>query len=391
MIEKKKILFVYNSFGIGGITKSLLTVLHSIDRSKYDITVYIRRNDVLELAEFIPDDIEFITVENEVKKVVFEHGLRGSMVKLLYNILRKRHRHIAKQLFISYKYPIQRMKEKETLDKEQRAWDTAICFSTDGDDPLFVSRCVNAKKKYVFVRQSTQISRRNLKEINRFDGVFVVNSLLIPWISQFVKEEIVFCLENYSDPNYIREKAEEYSVPSFEGIVIATCGRLCETKGYDYAVRSASLLKESGLNFIWYWIGDGPDRERMEEMIRDNKLDDSFIITGSLTNPYPYIKACDIYVQPSRAEAFGQTMVEALILKKPIICVRNYGSERIIEKFDAGVLTGLSEKEIADIVLEWVNNPSALHNEKEKVEAIDWQKEKDRYLSDWDKLLENRF
>ena len=52
-------------------------------------------------------------------------------------------------------------------------------------------------------------------------------------------------------------------------------------------------------------------------------MEDHVILVGKRSNPYPYIKACDIYVQPSRYEGNAVTVREAQILGKPVV-VTNY-------------------------------------------------------------------
>lgn len=387
---KKRIIFVYNNLGIGGIAKELIQVLKIIDYSKFDVTVYIRRDDVVDLSEFVPPEVELIIVKNDVKRRVFDDGFKGKIVKFIYTVLKKRHKHLAKEFFIAYKYPIQRKKEKKLLDDSMRKWDTAICYSTDGDDPLFVEQCVNASKKYAFVHQSTRISKRNIKSLRRFDALLTVNVSLVEWVSEWLKRpELVYVLENCIDAENIREKAGELSFSRQKKTVISTCGRLCFEKGYDLVVETASILKKANVEFLWYWVGGGSGAEDMNKQIEDNELKDCVEITGMLKNPYPYINACDLYIQPSRAEAFPLTIVEALALGKPTICVRNYGSERIVEKYDSGMLTDLSAKEIAERVLERINNPLILLSEKEKVESIDWNNEKERFIDDWNSLLED--
>ena len=67
--------------------------------------------------------------------------------------------------------------------------------------------------------------------------------------------------------------------------------------------------------------------EELKELIAQNNLEDSFILLGKKTNPYPYMKACDLYVQPSRYEGKAVTVTEAKILGKPIL-ITNYPTAR---------------------------------------------------------------
>ena len=78
------------------------------------------------------------------------------------------------------------------------------------------------------------------------------------------------------------------------------------------------MLHDKGLtNIKWYVVGYGGYEGRIKGIIAQNKLEDSFILLGKKTNPYTYIKACDLYVQPSRYEGKAVTVTEAKILGKP--------------------------------------------------------------------------
>ena len=79
-------------------------------------------------------------------------------------------------------------------------------------------------------------------------------------------------------------------------------------------------LKEKGYSFKWYFVGDGAERKNIESLISKNDLGDHIVIAGYTDNPYKYISRADIYVQPSRWEGYCLTILEARVLKKPIIC-----------------------------------------------------------------------
>ena len=63
-MEKTKVLFVYNNFGIGGIAKALTDVLRLLDYSRYDVTLYIRRDDVLDLIDKVPPQVKTVIIKN---------------------------------------------------------------------------------------------------------------------------------------------------------------------------------------------------------------------------------------------------------------------------------------------------------------------------------------
>ena len=69
----------------------------------------------------------------------------------------------------------------------------------------------------------------------------------------------------------------------------------------------------------WYLIGYGGDEGLIRQKIIESGMSDYVRILGKKANPYPYMKACDIYVQPSRYEGSPVTIQEALALEKTVV------------------------------------------------------------------------
>lgn len=123
---------------------------------------------------------------------------------------------------------------------------------------------------------------------------------------------------------------------------IVTVSRIAPEKGQKVALEVAKMLKAMGFNFIWYFIGDGPDMQECLELVSKYELRDFCKFIGAKSNPYPYIADCDIYVSPSFVEADPITIQEALILNKPIIAS---GIPAIQEALDYGKLGILCSNE----------------------------------------------
>ena len=106
---------------------------------------------------------------------------------------------------------------------------------------------------------------------------------------------------------------------------LATVARLEYAKGIDVAVDACRILKERGLSFRWHIYGDGSLRRELEMQIAASGLGDVMILHGTVSNPYPYIKAAAVIVQPSRWEGKSVVLDEAKLLGKAIV-VTNYSS-----------------------------------------------------------------
>jgi len=108
-------------------------------------------------------------------------------------------------------------------------------------------------------------------------------------------------------------------VPQKKLLNVVTVGRFVYNKNLDTAIKVHACLEKKGVHFRWYLIGYGEEEKNLRLLIKKNGLEKKFIILGFKENPYPYIKAADIFVHIPRIEGFGLVVTEAKILQRPIL------------------------------------------------------------------------
>ena len=106
---------------------------------------------------------------------------------------------------------------------------------------------------------------------------------------------------------------------SDDGYRLLSIGRFSEAKNFDNVPNICKSLLDAGLHVKWYLIGYGGDDELIRQKILEAGMEEHVILLGKKENPYPYIKACDLYVQPSRYEGKCVTVREAQTLGKPVL------------------------------------------------------------------------
>lgn len=122
---------------------------------------------------------------------------------------------------------------------------------------------------------------------------------------------------------------------------IVAVGRLEEVKGFDRLIRAVKKLKEfKGKVFIY---GDGTQKQALEKQISELELEDKIVLRGMVDNPYPYIAKAKALVCSSREESFGFSIVEAMLLRTPVLATRCGGAEEIITRPEEGILCENSE------------------------------------------------
>lgn len=122
-------------------------------------------------------------------------------------------------------------------------------------------------------------------------------------------------MENILSETFIREQAElpfdTSFLQAFEGregqtehpILLCTVGRFSYPKAIDRAVYICRQLVQQSIDVCWYVVGYGGDELLIRKAIAETGMEKHFVLVGKQINPYPYIKACDIYVQPSVTKA----------------------------------------------------------------------------------------
>ena len=164
-------------------------------------------------------------------------------------------------------------------------------------------------------------------------------------------------------------------------VKLLSVGRLGAQKGFDLAIKSAKILKDRGVDFIWIILGEGPDRKKLQEQIDADELNNNVKLIGIRSNPYVYIKKCDIFVQTSRFEGKSIVLDEAKIFCKPIV-VTNYPTvgDSIVDGQN-GLIVEMDECSIADGIQRLLENTilaESFVSELRKAEGN--EKELNRYI-----------
>ena len=386
---KRKVLFVVHQLNFGGVQKALLTALDAIDYPENDVTLYVRKNRI-DLIDSVNENVSEIIVNDDpghyYKKPYAIMLL--SLIKVcgllkgdVSGIKKKLDRYIVE---CHMKY------EKKKYFSDGKKYDVAISY-IQGYNALFTDKCVNADRKIMFFHGSTDETHEIHEDVfPHFDKIVGVNSgvrdVLCGLYPEFA-DKITY-LENYVDAELVRKRSEEYTVDAPQDkTVLCTCGRFTRVKGFDIAVDAAAMLKEHGVPFVWYFVGDGPERESLLRQIAEYGLDDSIIVTGMRDNPYPYMKACDIYVQPSREEAHPLAIIEAKILCKPVVSTNTVAGKALVQENINGMLTQFDGRSLAQTVSDLVYDNITCESIKNNLARWDYTQELLVYRKKWSDLL----
>ena len=150
-------------------------------------------------------------------------------------------------------------------------------------------------------------------------------------------------------------------------------------KGFDKLARIHKRLREDGFPVHMYFLGDGPEREKLQEFVQENGLQESLTFLGYQTNPYKYVSKCDLFLCASSAEGFSTAATEALILGVPVVTTPVSGMKEMLgESNEYGIVTEGSEESLYQAVRKLLEDPALLqHYKKQAAErGKDFSKEK---------------
>ncbi|SHH68296.1 glycosyltransferase [Clostridium grantii] len=359
---KKKIFISMYSLNIGGVERSLIGLLETIDYSKYDIDLFLYRHEG-EFMEFIPKEVnllsqipQYSTFERPIKNVIKEGHVLLGFARILAKVRSKikskgliNEEGTYKYMQYIWRYSIPFL---PTLKKQ---YNLAIGFLGPYD---FLINKVKAEVKmgwvhtdyYTIVNPDKKIDR---KMWNKLDYIVNVSEAceksFLKVFPEFRHKTIV--IENILSTNFIKQQAKiEVCDELYDNCKVKVCsvGRLSHQKGFDMAVQACKLLVDKGYNIKWYIVGHGCEEGKIKSLIKQYSMENEFILLGKKVNPYPYIKKCDIYCQPSRYEGKAVTVREAQILNKPVVISNFPTAKSQLENRVDGYITELSIEGIAD-------------------------------------------
>ncbi|WP_236939179.1 glycosyltransferase [Evansella clarkii] len=354
-MNKKKVLFMLTSMNIGGVEKSLLSLLSVIPKDKYDITILLLEKK----GGFLNDIPDWVKVEEAVwfkkikpvimqppKKTIADHMNKKEFLSVpafavAYFLSKK-----MDNRYLYYSYVL------KNVPDNSYEYDAAIAYQgpTDVID-FYIANKVKAASKISWVHFDVSKHQINLllyeKLYSKMTKIYTVsvearNKLVEKMPSVGHKTEVVISIVS---PKVIVEMSlkEVNFDGDYKGIKLVTVGRLSREKGQDIAIKVLSKLRTEGYEIKWYCVGEGNNRQEYEKLIEKYNLKDYFILLGAKKNPYPYIKQADIYIQPSRNEGYCLTLAEARRLNKPIVTTNFTGASEQIQVGVTGLIAGSTE------------------------------------------------
>ena len=318
---------------IGGVERSLVGLLESLDPAKCEVSLFLYEHTG-EFMPMIPGWVNLLPavpayerLDGPLRKALFCAnplvGLARLTARLITDFRKKFCNQAGFLLSRSHAYA------QPFLPKIPGEYDLAISFLMPHDT---VWKKAQAKRKvgwihtdYTSVETGVHLPSEQ-PAWEAMDQIIAVSNDVATSFQKVFKaqKDKVIVIENLLSPNFVRTQSLIGYPPTdvlkdSHTLILCSAGRYTHQKAFDLAALACRKLLDRGLNVHWYIMGYGPDETMLRQLITENRLEDNFVLLGKRTNPYPYMKACDIYVQPSRYEGKAVAVREAQMLGKAVL------------------------------------------------------------------------
>jgi glycosyltransferase involved in cell wall biosynthesis len=362
---------------LGGIEKSLLGLFEALDYSKFDVDLFLFSHTG-ELLKFIPENIHLLPempgyaqLTQPLKQIVKRGHFLTALCRLFGKAaakfaLRRAGKTKASNIPIVYSHAFAVPFFKK-INKNVR-YDLLLSFS---DAHSAGALKANAVKKAAFIHTDysyiSVAQKKESKILNRYDHIAAVSAAVAQNAAKALpsvagKIEVV---ENCLPLSYISRQAQEFDagekMPKTKDCFnLLSIGRYSHPKNFDSVPEICREILRLGVNVKWYIIGYGPDETLIKSEILRCNAAENVILPGKTANPYPFIKACDVYVQPSRFEGKAVTVAEAQALCKPVV-ITNYSTAGCqLENGVDGIIVPIETKKCAAEIAKILKNTELL-------------------------------
>ena len=375
-MEKKKILFICSNLNVGGVQKSLVSLLNSFDYEKYSVDLLLTYSKG-QFLKYIPNDVNiisipeyyYINIKNMKLSNFFSHPIHFTC-KILAS------------LFFRFDKCLSAWISSRTFFKIDKFYDVAVDYAGQSLLYYLVDR-VRANRKITFFHNDYKkwdyYKKYDTKYYKQVDYIATVSKQCVLSMQEVFPEckNKIYCIENITTLKIIDmfcSHINPYEKESYDKTIIVTIGRVCKQKGNDIAIETANLLKQNHIDFLWYVIGPFEDEHEGNcyiEKIKEYRLENHYIFLGAMDNPYDYISYADIIAQPSRFEGKAISIDEAQILKKVVVATDFTTVHDQIINEKTGIITEMDSASFAEGLMKVIKNPNLKstieYNLKDKV------------------------
>lgn len=329
-----KILFKIKSLGIGGIERLAIDVLNEIEIKDKKLVLMLENREENELQGQLNKNIEIVYLKPKWFNPV------------LYKI-RDKKKSISYKFLYNFFLCLERFLLAYNINKYIRNNENVkLLIDYNGGATKYIHKIKNVKK---ILWCHLSVSNLKEKKKKRYGRRLEKYNLIIS-ICKEMEEELlknypylknkIKTIYNFMDLEKILEKTQDNDIDKklIKEKYCVSVGRLVEPKDYITTIKAFQLLKEKGISQKLYIIGDGPDKEKLQQYIKEIKMENQIFLLGLKKNPYVWLKNADFFIHSSKLEGFPMVLLEAMACEK--IIISSFCKTGVKEILDLGVGEG---------------------------------------------------
>lgn len=322
----------------GGAEKVLIDILKNFDHSAYDVTLLLEYRQGVYIND-IPSSVRFRTMfgasniwlerwhrllhmmhcyhlyHSIVHKLILLFTLRGlkfdTIVSFMEGEAVRLHSYIMGKAANNVSWV--------HIDLKTKHW-TQVFFKSDEHEKAVYKMM----DKIVFVSEEAKRKFHELFDVDNARSVVQYNLI---------------------DSKNIRSLALSKTVEKRK-LTVCMVGRLNPQKRYDRALRAVKRLKDDGLDFELWILGEGGIENELKTTIKSLGIEDYVCMKGFVKPSYAYMQMADIYWNTSDAEGYPLVVCEAMCIGLPIVATDICGTNEILAGGRYGLLTAENDDSI---------------------------------------------
>ena len=349
---KKKLIFICCEMGKGGVSKSLASLLNTIDYDVYNVDLFLFSRQGLFLDQ-VPSNVNILKETTTLRELIFTFKFIAAFKRLLSIVLCKRITSLEKRWRLFWKL------NKKSFRPNSKKYDCAISYN-DGVELYYMVDCLCANVKIAWNHTNYTNSFTYKPTLDKFyydrvnyivtiseecaytlKRVFPENADKVRIIENIVLKDTLMSLAEVENPY------DSYSIDR-DTTVICTVAGLYVRKGFDYASVALGNLKKEGIKFLWFIVGGGPEENEIKDLVRNNNIENETFFLHQQSNPYKFVKWADIFLLTSHAEGKSIAIEEAKLLEKPILITHFASAFDQIESGKSGLVAEMTNDSVTE-------------------------------------------
>jgi len=363
--KRPKLVLLISSLAMGGAERVVSLLTHGWERQGIELVI-------ITLAG--PQE-DFYSLPDNVQRVSL--GWKGPSANVPKAVINNVHR------VTSLRQAFRRLRPTAVISHLDAMNVMAIIASAGLNIPVIVTEHTDMDEYQQYLPLPWRILRRLTYKWAA--AVAAVSQNTVDQLRRFVPLSRLHMIPNPTDPEGC------LGVPSLDihGPVVASMGRLVESKGFEVLIRAFARVIDNFQEWGLLLLGEGPERMKLEALARDLGISDRCVFAGAVSNPGPVLAQAEIFALASRMEGFPMSLVEAMVCGLPVVCTR-YSSEvdEIVGHGIDGILVDVDDEAgLAKALTNLMSNDDLRMQMSQKARELTERFSLASVLNQWNRLL----